>query len=78
MHCEHVDDPARLRSALWRNRLVPHSIGGAEMAGNGRKPVWHQNDRVVDTGITGMRKLKGGSGDACPTTLTALYVRIWG
>jgi hypothetical protein len=42
------------------------------MAGNGRKRVWHQNDRVVDTGMTGMRKLKGGSGDACPTTLAAL------
>lgn len=29
-------------------------------------------DRVVDTGMTGIRKLKGGSGDACPTTLAAL------
>ncbi len=31
-------------------------------------------DRVVDTGMTGVRKLKGGAGDACPTTLAALYV----
>jgi hypothetical protein len=34
------------------------------------------DDRVADTEIRGVRKSEGGTDDACPTTLTALYVPI--
>ena len=53
----------RITSALSGHSALPVPLAEA---------LGHRTDRVVDTEMEGVRKVKGGPGDACPTQLAAL------